>query len=94
MIKVTYLRDVYPDVEYKKAPVRRRGLLQQAPGQGADGYGRKIHTDYMAIFNGKSHRIYCCCISNVGSLYVLEKGKWLHVGDHDIPDNIRYGEAT
>lgn len=86
---IKYLCDVHADVTFKKKPVPRRGMLQLAPGQGEDGYGRKISTDYMANVNGKWQRIYCCCFSNAGSLYVLNGKDWLHVRDGDIPDSIR-----
>lgn len=44
-------------------------------GQGSDGYGRKIATRYMVRLNhrGPWRRVYCCCFSNVGSLYVIVK---------------------
>ena len=88
-IVVKYLCDVHADVTFKRNDVPRRGMMQLAPGQGADGYGRKISTDYMAHVNGKWRRIYCCCFSNAGSLYVEDGKDWLHVRDTDIPDSVR-----
>lgn len=85
---VAYLCDTHADVTFKRKNVVRRGMLQLAPGQSADGYGRRISTDYMAFFGGKWHRIYCCCFSNAGSLYVEQGKQWLHVRDGDIPENV------
>lgn len=86
---VRYLRDVHPEAEFKKVPVTRRGILQLAPGQGDDGYGDQIATDYMVRVNGKWRRVYCVCHSNVGSLYVKDGSDKLFVRDQDIPDNVR-----
>ena len=44
-----YLTDVFTDVVFSRNDVPRDGL-GHAPGQGADGYGRKITTDYVVIF--------------------------------------------
>lgn len=86
---VLYLTDVYPDTVFVRSDVARLGMMQMAPGQGVYGYGRKISTDYMATFNGRKHRVYCCCFSNAGTCYVLSGGKWLVVKDGDIPDSVR-----
>ena len=53
------------------------------PGQSQAGYGRKIATDHMLIFDGnkRKYRVYCCIYSNIGSCYVLVKGQWLFVRD-------------
>ena len=89
MNEVVYLLDVFPETTFRKTPVPRRGMMQLAPGQGQDGYGRKISSDYMAFFNNRWHRVYCCCISNSGSLYVPIKGKWHFIRDYDVPDEVR-----
>lgn len=86
---VRYLADVHPGTKFKKKAVTRRGILQLTPGQGNDGYGRKISTDYMARVNDRWQRVYCVCISNVGSLYVLQGTEKLFVRDSDIPDDVR-----
>ena len=42
----------------------------------ASGYGDKIPTEYMVrVFNQRWHRVYCICHSNVGTCYVVIKGK-------------------
>lgn len=87
--RVLYLRETHPDTVYLKKPVKRKGVLQIAPGQGKDGYGRKISTDYMAVSNGVTRRVYCCQYSNAGTCYVIIDGKWHVVGDFDIPEEIR-----
>ena len=87
MNSVRYLCQVFPAVEFKHAPVKRRGLLQLLPGQRADGYGSKISTDRTARIGGKGPwlRVYCVIHSNVGSLYVLKNGEKLFIRDMDIP---------
>jgi hypothetical protein len=86
---VDYLEDAG---EYKiyRRPVQRRGILQLAPGQGDDGYGDKISTDYIVLFNGKKYRVYAICHSNVASHYILVdkqrlfvRTSWTH---SEIPD--------
>lgn len=69
-----------------KRPVPRRGILQLAPGQGADGYGDKISTDYVLRLDGDSrtYRVYAVCHSNVASFYVLKGGEKLFVRDADL----------
>lgn len=70
--KIQYVNEVFAGAsfELKEAPVPRRGMLQLAPGQREDGYGSKIHTDYMLRVNATWHRVYCVCWSNAGSLYI------------------------
>ena len=77
-VAVKYLQDHY-DVKFIRKPVPRRGMLQLAPGQGADGYGSKISTDFIAIIGGIQHRVYYCCFSNAGSHYVLVKGETFYL---------------
>lgn len=52
------------------------------PGQGADGYGRKISTDLMLQFKGekRKYRVYCVCFSNAGSHYIIRNKKSLYLG--------------
>ena len=47
-----------------------RGLMQTASG-----YGRKLTTSYCIHFNGKLHRVYCCCFSNPRTCYIVSKGR-------------------
>ena len=53
-----------------------------SPGQGSDGYGRKISTDQMLQFKGekRKYRVYCTCFSNSGSLWINKGGKSLYLG--------------
>lgn len=86
---VEHLTEKFDGVEFFKKPVPRLGMMQLAPGQGSDGYGKKISTDYMAKVNGRNHRVYCICFSNSGSLYVVVGGKNYYVRDFDVPDEVR-----
>lgn len=88
-MSVKYLVEHFQDVTFSRKNVTRKGILQLAPGQGADGYGKKISTDYVAHFDGREHRVYCICFSNSGSLYVLVKKEMFFVRDFDIPESAR-----
>ena len=46
----------------------KRHLLQTATG-----YGRNLKTEFMYLYNNRLHRIYFCCFSNTGTLYVKTK---------------------
>lgn len=43
--------------------------------QTASGYGSKLTTSYCIHFNGRLHRVYCCCFSNSGTCYIISKGR-------------------
>lgn len=45
--------------------------------QTATGYGRKLSTSKMVKYNNRLHRVYCCIFSNIGTCYIISKGKWL-----------------
>jgi len=49
---------------------QKKGLMYTSTG-----YGRKIPTDRMVKYNNRWHRIYCCIYSNVGTCYIVSKGK-------------------
>ena len=51
----------------------------RALGFNAMGYGRKIRTIYKVPHNGRLYRVYCTCISNAASNWILCKGEKLHV---------------
>ena len=90
---ITYAEEVFDKIESRRRPVKMRDykiplvqggpailpVMQLAPGQGADGYGRKIKTEYQVRFNGKGpwRQVYCCCISNSGTHYVLQGKDWI-----------------
>jgi hypothetical protein len=50
-------------------------------GQGVDGYGRKISTDYRAWLPDESrpYRVYATCFSNVASHYIVRRGQTLYL---------------
>lgn len=81
MAALRYLRDVEPAAVFYRAPIDGR-----RPGQGADGYGRKIATDYAVRYGGRTRRVYCCVFSNAGTCYVVDRGAWLVVAD--MPDDV------
>jgi hypothetical protein len=85
-----YLLEQFPDAIFRHMTVARRGIMQLAQGQGADGYGRAIKMDYEVLVRDRWRRVLCCCISNVGSVYVPVDGEWHFIRDGDIPDHVRY----
>lgn len=58
------------------------------PGQGQDGYGRKITTDICLRFDHEKivRRVFCTCISNAASHWIIYKGEKVHLRDHDSSD--------
>ena len=48
----------------------------------ASGYGRKIPTQYMVYHEKRLKRVYCCIFSNVGTLFIVSKGKELTIRDY------------
>ena len=43
----------------------------------ASGYGNRIPTDFMIKYQGRWRRVYCCCYSNSGTLYIGEARNWI-----------------
>lgn len=84
--KIQYADEVVGKYTLHRRPVPKRdsGILQLAPGQGEDGYGRKITTDLVVKFDGdtKEHRVYCTCFSNVGSNWIIYKRRKLWLKTH------------
>ena len=78
---------VYADTvgSYKlyRRPVARRGFLGLLPGQSEDGYGRKITTDLVLVFNGEARqrRVYATCFSNCASHWITHNGRKLWLRD-------------
>lgn len=84
MIDIQYADVVVGAYSLHRAPVVRRGFMGLLPGQGDDGYGRKITTEIMLRFEGESrkYRVYATCFSNVASHWVIRKGVKLWLRDH------------
>ncbi len=84
MTEIKYAKDVVGEFALHRRPVRKRGVMQIAPGQGADGYGRKITTDICLRFKDekKERRVYCCCFSNSCTNYIIYKGQALYLRTH------------
>lgn len=52
-------------------------------GRGRNGYGTKIPMRYWVRLDdgtGRERRVYCCCISNSGSIYLEIKGTMVFFG--------------
>lgn len=56
------------------------------------GYGSKIPTPKMAIWNNKRYRIYCSIFSNSGICYIISKGK-RHIVDYVDNNLISIGKS-
>lgn len=85
---VEYLNDKHRFKIVKK-PVKRiapgHPWAERLPGQGQDGYGRKIATDYMAIVepNNVAYRVYATCFSNCASHWIKIGSQKFHFLDGD-----------
>ena len=55
---------------YKPLDWQLKGLQETASG-----FGGKLTTRYMINYKGRLRRVYSCCYSNNGTLYVKIKGK-------------------
>lgn len=53
------------DLQYAPLQMHIQGLQQTASG-----YGKRLKTPYKIWHNNKSYRVYCCCYSNAGTLYI------------------------
>ena len=77
-------------VIYKPVPRRGPSWMPILPGQGADGYGSKITTDWVVVFNGDTrkikHRVYATCYSNAASHWIMVEKQKYHLMDGDFPE--------
>jgi hypothetical protein len=90
MTTVQYAEDKFgPYVKFRK-DVARHGIMQVAPGQGSDGYGMKIVSDWMIRFEGekKAHRVYITQISNAGSAWIEKNGEKYFLRDIDYVETV------
>jgi hypothetical protein len=83
-IQIQYADVVVGNYSLHRSPVSRRGFLGSLPGQGDDGYGRKITTEIKLKFAGESraYRVYSTCFSNAASHWIIRKGVKLWLRDH------------
>ncbi|KKL80375.1 hypothetical protein LCGC14_2005430 [marine sediment metagenome] len=79
MNEITYVDN--GRIEYCPLWWHKEGLRQTATG-----YGLKLTTPYKTEYNGRMYRVYAACVSNVGSLYILSKGKRLVLRNEDISE--------
>jgi hypothetical protein len=86
MSEVTYLNEVTKGFSLHKNPVEVGPFpLCLRPGQGEDGYGDAIKTDYEVSIHGKSrrYRVYAICYSNVSSHYINYLRRRVYLRDSD-----------
>lgn len=74
---VQYAEDHFGVIESKTEPPPSVKAGRYPYGQGADGYGSKIATNYLVRLDrrGPWRRVYCTCFSNCGTVWVSAKGK-------------------
>lgn len=60
-------------------------------GRNVSGYGRRIATRFKVRFDGKgrAYRVFCVIFSNIGSLYIVVKGKNLYLHDYEFSEDIK-----
>lgn len=60
----------------KEVPAKHAPMPHHLAGLSytATGYGKRIPTTTMVLFNGRWRRVYVCCYSNSGTAYI---GKWI-----------------
>lgn len=73
----------YGDYQVVSTPTPRIGFgwAQRMKGQDEMGYGQKIHSDYSIRFQGRIHKVYITCFSNVSSWWVMSHGQKYHCED-------------
>ena len=71
----------HPDHGSDFLAARYRPLAWQVAGlqKTASGYGTKIPTLYTVTFQGRDHRIYVDCCSNVALTYIIVNGEKVYV---------------
>lgn len=79
MTKIKYANEVGKFC-LEKSPIKgwRRG-------QNSDGYGTKISTDWILIFeeDNRRRRVYATCYSNVASYWIIYKGNKLYLHEYE-----------
>lgn len=63
-------------LEHKIVPLRHHKL---GLSYTASGYGKRLPTEYMVRYMNKWRRVYCCCFSNIGTMYIGELSEFLIV---------------
>lgn len=84
-VVIQYAHEVVGEYKLYSRPVLRKfGLLQLMPGQNQDGYGDKITTDYVLVFDNKpkAFRVYATCWSNAASHWINWQGGRLFLRTH------------
>lgn len=54
---------------------RMLGVPEMLPGQGDDGYGRKITTEREVRVGSRWYRVYATCYGNSASCWIMRQGK-------------------
>jgi hypothetical protein len=87
-MSIIYAEDTFWQIESrrKKHKLIGHGMFARPHGQGEDGYGRKITTDYVVRVNDDKQwkRVYCTCFSNNGSVWFTRKGVQYHFRIDDL----------
>jgi hypothetical protein len=86
MSEVTYA-DATVRKSDKPVPMIGHGPFRRNRGQGDDGYGKKISTEWEAQIKGETkwRKVYAICFSNVASHYIVVDGATLYLRDSTFP---------
>jgi hypothetical protein len=86
-----YLAEIHPDYRVEFRPFKGHPWS----GRNAQGYGRKIPTDWAIHLGSRWHRVYVCCYSNIGTAYIRTTDHpFLVVRDYDLPERSTASTAS
>lgn len=79
---VRYADEAVGPYTLHRRPVAKHGNM--APGQNAEGYGRKITSDIVLKFTDdpREHRVYITQFSNAGTCWIKYRGETLCLRTH------------
>lgn len=78
MSDVKYVPD---SAQFIKGPLlwwQKRGLMYTRTG-----YGKKIPTEYLVKWDGRTYRVYCAIFSNSGVLYITRQKEDYCIRDYE-----------
>lgn len=87
------------NIRYTEDTLITDARITPAPrtGQTVSGYGRSIPTMYELRYEGRWHRVYMMCYSNVGTAYIKHRGEDLVLSihaEHEVERMVERGRST
>jgi len=79
-----YAHDVGEYTLHRREVRKHGGMIDRAPGQNAEGYGRKITSDMILKFKGdtREYRVYITQFSNCGTCWITYQKRQLVLRTH------------